>query len=262
MKEVPTVGIDYFWMGEKNEEIGMPTIGGMDEESGSLIADVVPEKGRNAHAVKRLGERIDELGYRKIILKLDDEPAIVALKAAAKMEGRAEVIMEESPVGDSPSNGLAEGAVKIIQGLVRTIAEATAGRYEEKVPRESPTYPWMVRHAAASYNRYAVGTDGKTAHMRLKGKRFTKEVVEFGEFLHYLKLNSKGQDKYLSRWGRGVWLGILERSGEVLIGTADGIVKARTVRRHADYERCGMRRSFSPYEEHHGSQSQARATTK
>ena len=79
------MGIDYFWMGEKNEEIGMPIVGGMDEASGSLIADVVPEKGRHPHAVKRLGERIEELGYRKIILKSDDEPAIVALKAGAKV---------------------------------------------------------------------------------------------------------------------------------------------------------------------------------
>ena len=86
----------------------MPILGGMDEESGSLIDDVVPEKGRHPHAIKRLGERLDELGYRRMILKSDDEPAIVALKAAAKLEGKVEIVPEESPVGDSQSNGLAE----------------------------------------------------------------------------------------------------------------------------------------------------------
>ena len=42
------------------------------------------------------------------------------LQSAAKLEGKAEVMMEESPVGDSQSNGLAENAVKMGQGLIRT----------------------------------------------------------------------------------------------------------------------------------------------
>ena len=48
-------------------------------------------------------------------------------------------------------------------------------------------------------------------------------------------LKSKGENKYESRWARGVWLGNLERSSEAIIGTPEGIVKARTVRRHAEY---------------------------
>ena len=143
-KEVPTIAIDHMWMGEQGEEIGMPIVAGMDEESGSLIADVVPEKGRNSHAIKRLGERIDEAGYRRIILKSDDEPSIVALKSAAKLEGKAEVMMEESPVGDSPSNGLAENAVKMIQGLVRTLVDALEGKYGVKLPSDHPAFPWLV----------------------------------------------------------------------------------------------------------------------
>ena len=39
-----------------------------------------------------------------------------------------------------------------------------------------------------------------------------------------------------SRWERGVWLGVFERSSEIIIGTPEGIVKARTVRRKGSAE--------------------------
>ena len=59
VREIPNVAIDYCWMGKKDEEIGMPILGGIDEESGSLLGDVVPAKGLHPHAVKRLQERVD-----------------------------------------------------------------------------------------------------------------------------------------------------------------------------------------------------------
>ena len=45
------------------------------------------------------------LGYRKLIFKSDNEPAIKALKQAINNERQEEIIMEESPVGESASNG-------------------------------------------------------------------------------------------------------------------------------------------------------------
>ena len=35
------------------------------------------------------------------------------------------------------------------------------------------------------------------------------------------------------RWGEGIWLGIRDESGEAIIGTEDGVHRARTVRRKA-----------------------------
>ena len=60
----------------------------------------------------------------------------MALKSAAKIEGKIEIIPEESPVGDSQSNGLAEGGVKIVQGLTRTLADALEGRYQRKIAKD------------------------------------------------------------------------------------------------------------------------------
>ena len=49
----------------------------------------------------------------------------------------------------------------------------------------------------------------------------------------YLKPKSVGVDKLNTRWGEGIWLGIREESGEILIGTLEGVIKVRTVRRKA-----------------------------
>ena len=40
-----------------------------------------------------------------------------------------------------------------------------------------------------------------------------------------------------SRWGSGVWLGIREESNEVFVGTDEGVVKCRSIRRKAGQDR-------------------------
>ena len=53
----------------------------------------------------------------------------------------------------------------------------------------------------------------------------------------YLKPKSKGVNKLESRWGTGIWLGVREESGEILIGTKEGVIEFRSFRRkgsHAD----------------------------
>ena len=47
----------------------------------------------------------------------------------------------------------------------------------------------------------------------------------------YIVSDSVGKDKLNSRWEDGVFVGIRERSGEILIGTHKGVVKARAFRR-------------------------------
>ena len=76
-----------------------------------------------------------------------------------------------------------------------------------------------MRHAAASMNRYQVGDDVRTAHERLRGRKFKRDVAEIGESVMYIRAESVGKDKYNSRWEEGVFVGVREESGEVIIGT-------------------------------------------
>ena len=67
---------------------------------------------------------IDELGYKKIILKSDQEAAILNLKTAVKREMNTRVVFEESPVGESKSLGSINVPIQVVQGQVRTLRDA------------------------------------------------------------------------------------------------------------------------------------------
>ena len=66
-----------------------------------------------------------DAGHAKVILRSDDEPAIVALKertiAVAKGQHKIDVIPETTPHSYSQSNGLAEVAVRDVKGVARSL---------------------------------------------------------------------------------------------------------------------------------------------
>ena len=170
---VPTVSIDYAYMEEKQdvkEELGMPILVMKDRKSKMIMADVVPEEGRNAYAIKRMGNNIGILGHAKMIIKSDCEPAILALKDAVKSERSEEIMFEESPAKESESNGEVERAVQEVQGRIRSIKLGLEMRYGRRIKRDEHIVPWMIRHAAQMRNRIAIRTDGKTNWKILRGR--------------------------------------------------------------------------------------------
>ena len=173
--------------------------------TGMVFARVVPKKGANQYAVKRLAGDIALLGHPELILKSDGEPAIIALKEAAKRERGERIVLEAPPVYESQANGAIENAVQQVQGQFRVVKDALESRIGERISGDKHCVPWMFSHAAALINRYQIGQDGKTNYQRWKGKKFKREVTEFGESVYYLKAGTKGQDKYNSRWEEGIW---------------------------------------------------------
>ena len=80
-------------------------------------------------------------------------------------------------------------------------------------------------------NRSREDEEGFTPYRRWRGKEFASPVAEFGESVWYTPANSAGKDKFDVRWFEGVWLGVRVESGESIIGTSGGVVKARDFRR-------------------------------
>ena len=90
--------------------------------------------------------------------------------------------------------------------------------------------PWLVRDAASMISRTRRGVVGRTAFELRRGKPYKRQLLPFGDKVMYLaagKLKSKLSD----RWCEGLFLGVQDRSDEVVIGTGDGVVKARTIKR-------------------------------
>ena len=73
-------------------------------------------------------------------------------------------------------------------------------------------------------------------------------MLEFGETIMFLRAKSVGKDKYDSRWETGVWIGIREESGEHIIGTETGVLKARSIRRKAREEERWNKQLFDKFQ--------------
>ena len=172
--------------------------------------------------MKRLAEELAMIPWKGFTLKSDQEPAILALKAAAvKIVQNAtgkEIVMEESPVGDSQSNGLAENAVKEVKGIVRSMRWAFDELHGVKLDVSSSVLPWMVRYAGAMLSRTRRGADGRTAFELRKGKPYMKKLPPFGEKVMYLKAG-KPKSRLDDRWLEGLFVGFQDRSDEIVIGT-------------------------------------------
>ncbi len=141
-----------------------------------------------------------------------------------------------------------ERGVRLPLGLARTLLAALADAVGvTDLPANGPLVPWAVRHAAWLHAHYVAGPDGKTPHLRLVGKPYRSPIAQFGEKVHYLGLGTlkePGRDKGSSRWGEGHFLGIRNETGEILIGNAEGVVKARDFKRIADPEQRWNAESF------------------
>ena len=73
--------------------------------------------------------------------------------------------------------------------------------------------PWLIRHAAATINRYHVGEDGLTNYRRLNRKEYEHTIAGFGECVYvcvcvcvwYLRAKTVGHDKFENIWSDGVF---------------------------------------------------------
>ena len=94
----------------------------------------------------------------------------------------------------------------------------------------------MVEHAAMTINFGRRGPDGRTAWELRHGRPFRRCLAGFSEKIMYLpggKRASRLEDKFLP----GIYLGQSLRTDESLIGTSNGVVRARTVRRLPEGDR-------------------------
>ena len=148
---VPTVSIDYFFMGPSGQEEAqgvLPMSAVKSHESRMTFAHVVERKGPVDSTTRRLVADLDWLGLRRLVFKSDQEPAILALKQAVRESmPTVEFVMEESPVEEHQSNGTIEVTVREIQKQVRVMKSALKERMKCEVPSRHPILAFLVEHA-------------------------------------------------------------------------------------------------------------------
>ena len=228
---VPLLCMDFFFIGEGVGNPTVPAVSLKDSKSKALFAHVIPGRGIEYDwPAKQLSANIKGLGYRRVVLRCDNEPAIVAMAEAVKAKCPVEIVIETSPPGDKNANGIAERSVQATEAHVRTLKADLESRINAKNPVEHPVVAWMVRHAADLITKLEIKrATGRTAYEQLKGRTYKGDITDFGRQVMFMKPSSRGGDVE-PRWAEGTWIGKRMRSDEHMIYSEDKIHRARHIK--------------------------------
>ena len=207
---VPEVHFDYCFMRDEGKDNYTPVLVGKDRGSKSFMAHVVPYKGGDVQWVtEQVVKDLEKIGLRDhLVLRSDQEPALkAAMSEIAALRRGVRTILESSPVGDSKGNGLAERAVQSMEEMVRVLKLSLEARVRGHVSVTHKIFAWLVEHAADILNKYVVGTDGRTAYHRVRGRPFRGEMYEFGCGVWFRPVGKLQGGSLRPRWYNGIWIG-------------------------------------------------------
>ena len=166
---LPIVGIDYHYMGAEGEEGTIPMVCLKDSHTKVVFDHVVTKKGVDKYMVKRVLTDLIFLGYRRLIMKSDQEPALVALTEEVQKEFHGNIIFERSPVQQSSSNGMIESGIRTCGSQIRVMKAALEKKIGE-ISSDHNCLSWLVEHAAFLVTCFGIGRDGKEPYRLLKGR--------------------------------------------------------------------------------------------
>ena len=129
----------------------MPMLAFRVQPTRVIAGQVVTEKGAARDALEYLKSVIMRSGLRRLIIKSDNEPAIVALVKELILEmPEIQFVPEHSPVGDHESNAIAERAVQELEKQIRVIKSDIDTKFGEKLKGDHPLVSWIPQFAGAS----------------------------------------------------------------------------------------------------------------
>ena len=189
---------------------------------GQSLLSLVPNKGPDPYATRRLASFFRACGMASFTYMSDQEGAVrtMLLEAIQVTKGRGEwvgAVPENSPVGESQSNGRAERSVQQLEDQVRTLLGELEDRIKQQLKPDAPVVSWLVEYAAVLLNKYHVHEDtGQTAYENLHGHPSEERLAYFGERL-YFHVPKRRRSNLDLRWAEGIFLGTLMTSTEALM---------------------------------------------
>ena len=121
-----------------------------------MFGHAVPKKGKfeKGVAVGATIEDVKWLGYTKMMLNIDNEPAILKILVESLRELRIQslekVMSENAPEYDLQANGDALVGVQIVKGVFRTHRSGIENELGYRAPARRLSMAWLVRHAAST----------------------------------------------------------------------------------------------------------------
>ena len=269
----PTISFDYAFLSDGEEietqeafeaagEGAVKLLIVRDDKSKAIFGHVVPRKGMDEKnfAVDSLVEDVKWLGYTRLTLKSDNEPAIVKLLTEAlrelRINGVSQVLEEHPPEYDPQANGAAEVGVRLLKNHLRTLRCNLENEIGHRVPVRHPLVAWMASHAAALITWCAKGHDGRTAYQRVRGKEFRTRLLAFGEACRFKNRSQEPMRGIVDgrRFHEGIFVGIDRRTGQYMLHDGNDIKMARTILRMPGAEKWNkdalVRVGCTPYDLH------------
>ena len=131
-RSIPVLHLDYSFLWEDADEDKQIALVGKIEPTGSTLVVPMDVKGpTDQYGCKKLKSFIKTHRIELLVCKSDQEHALVAqiekVVDTLKRDG-FQVALEQSPVGESQSNGIAERKIQAVEDLLRTMRAALQGR--------------------------------------------------------------------------------------------------------------------------------------
>ena len=183
-RNIPVISMDYMFVNNKGEDHANPTLVIKDHWRGGVWAFMVIRKGsQTTYISQRVAKIISSLGYREVVIKCDQEPAIKELqrdireemwkelKQAAEnlkesrgddrviIESGSSIMLENSPVGESQSNGMIERTIQSVQEQIRVIKNTIEEEASMKIDSTSHVWPWLIEYAAFTLYAFKIDDD-------------------------------------------------------------------------------------------------------
>ncbi|MDJ0514128.1 MAG: reverse transcriptase domain-containing protein [Methyloceanibacter sp.] len=227
--EYPVVQADYLDLD------GIKVLVAVDVNSGFPAATVVPKKGIEESSIVWGIKLLNFLGHPKVIIQTDPEKPLGAWATeVAKKCGRT-ARTRESPRGSPASNGVAERAIQMLEGQIRSLRFQLEKKLDKEVDINKPLFVWLIKHSAWALGRFQPTRGGPPAWSVLHGGRpYQGPVVEFGEkVMAYENLDPRiGKAK--SKWIEGFFLGKTDESDEFVICVDNEARRFRSIKRLSD----------------------------
>ena len=243
VREQPVVSMDFMFnrTGDDKPEPEHPMqthLVVVDQNTKFVLCIPVQSKaaGSLKVAVEEIVKLTSSLGYTKLTLRADSEPAMVQLtnlvKIARSRLGFATTV-EFAPPDSSEHQGLrAERYIDIVRKLGLCLLHTVSARTKRTITSAHPLYVWCFRHAAFLLSRFRVHSDGCTSFELVHGRKYEAKLAPFGSTI-FAQPIPKPKAKGVA-WEKAVFLGKSTVGNLNIISNAKGVQYSRTMRRAAE----------------------------
>eukprot|EP00435_Cladocopium_sp_Y103_P020520 s28_g5.t1 len=234
------------------EECSDTVLSIVDSGTNMGLAFCIPAKNIGIpYVVRVITSFIIQLGYTTVKLRSDNEPVIKKVVrdiAEALRSGKApgaeglKITFEETPRYSSQSLGTMGAFQKLLRQDVLTLRYAVEAAYGITLHTSHNLWPWLVRWCSFLRSRFAVKGNQRTAYQDAFDTAYTTPILPFAETVLFKIPTSKARRSHSrtiipkgdTTWRQGIYLGRSVTSNETLLGTEEGTISARSVRRFAD----------------------------